>query len=345
MAMPDEPRPDVRQVPEDGAGQRAVGPPASSTSPSAPDQIGPSSRPAQQWAARPDGYSARLFRRIVSAVVYIVVIVVTTRGAVFTAVGQAWDTALMETLATWRPTIAPVGRILVHLASWQAVVVMCVVVAVVAIARRRWHLAVRAVIVVVAANLTTQLVKLLIVRPDLGSSIHIANSLPSGHTTFAASIALALVIVAPRWVRTPAAYVGWIWTTLMAMTVIMYGWHRPSDVLVAVLVAGTWAQLLAPVEHRRRHGVMARRMLSFFCGCAIIFALLIAWYFMPNVDIVSHFAPGAWDMGYAQFVASDPARTRWLALAVMFMLSGVAGAVMCEVDRLSWAQPQSRNSR
>jgi len=64
-----------------------------------------------------------------------------------------------------------------------------------ALVRRRFDLALAAVALIGGANVTTQILKYdLFTRPDLSQG---PNSLPSGHTTVALSIALAAVIVAP----------------------------------------------------------------------------------------------------------------------------------------------------
>ncbi len=66
-----------------------------------------------------------------------------------------------------------------------------------AFARRRVALAVQVAVLVAGANVTTQVLKSVLVRPDLGLADRIANSLPSGHTTVAASAAAALVLAVP----------------------------------------------------------------------------------------------------------------------------------------------------
>lgn len=129
----------------------------------------------------------------------------------------------------------------------------------IALARRRVALAVGAVLLVAGANVTTQLLKTLIYRPELGVDPERAaagNSLPSGHTTIAASVAVALVLVVPAKARGPAALLGALFAALAGVATLSAGWHRPSDAVAALLVVGAWAALagLFIVAAQRRHG-------------------------------------------------------------------------------------------
>ena len=58
--------------------------------------------------------------------------------------------------------------------------------------RRRWSLAVQVAVLMIGANLTTRVLKnAVLYRPDLGVEASYGNTLPSGHTTAAASISAA----------------------------------------------------------------------------------------------------------------------------------------------------------
>jgi len=129
----------------------------------------------------------------------------------------------------------------------------------IALARRRVALAVGAVLLIGGANATTQVFKALIYRPDLGVDPERAaagNSLPSGHTTIAASVAVALVMVVPAKARGAAALIGAVFAALAGVATLSAGWHRPSDAVAALLVVGTWAAVagLFIVLAQRRHG-------------------------------------------------------------------------------------------
>jgi membrane-associated phospholipid phosphatase len=111
-----------------------------------------------------------------------------------------------------------------------------------ALGRRRE--AVAAVVVVAGANLTTQVLKGLLAHPryQLGAEYHQpwSDAFPSGHTTAAASIAVALMLVAPRSLLSWAALAGVAFAGAVGASVVALEWHYPSDVLGGVLVAAGW---------------------------------------------------------------------------------------------------------
>ena len=115
----------------------------------------------------------------------------------------------------------------------------------VAVVRRRWGLAVQVAVLVGGANLTTQVVKHVVLdRPELGVGADYGNTLPSGHTTVAASVGAALLIVAPPRVRPLVAVAGAVWTATTGVSTLVGQWHRPSDVVAAVLVVLGWTALV-----------------------------------------------------------------------------------------------------
>jgi membrane-associated phospholipid phosphatase len=111
---------------------------------------------------------------------------------------------------------------------------------------RPWHL-LAAGGVILGANLTTQVMKLLMSHPRLqgalGVSYPIEIHYPSGHTTAALSAGFGLWLVTPpRW-RTWAALAGAVYGLAVASGVVVAGWHFISDVIGAALVVGFWACL------------------------------------------------------------------------------------------------------
>jgi hypothetical protein len=123
-----------------------------------------------------------------------------------------------------------------------AVVVLAAVV--IAIARRRWMLAAQVAVLMAGANLTTRVLKVGVIdRPDLGISGPGFNTLPSGHTTAAASVAAVVVLVVPPRVRPWAAVFGALYTAATGVSTLVGQWHRPSDVIAAILVVLAWSGL------------------------------------------------------------------------------------------------------
>lgn len=111
-----------------------------------------------------------------------------------------------------------------------------------ALGRRRETLA--AVAVVAGANVTTQILKGLLAHPRYQPYAEFhqpwSDAFPSGHATAAASIAVALMLVAPRGVWPLAAATGVVFAGLVGVSVIALEWHYPTDVLGGILVAAGW---------------------------------------------------------------------------------------------------------
>lgn len=97
------------------------------------------------------------------------------------------------------------------------------------------------VLVGAAAVTSTYLLKhYLIVKPDLDVQEALSNSAPSGHTTFAAAAGAALFLAAPRFLRPTVALCSALATCLTGASTIINGWHRPADVVTAILVTAIW---------------------------------------------------------------------------------------------------------
>ncbi len=114
----------------------------------------------------------------------------------------------------------------------------------IALLRRRPADALVAVIVVAGANVTTQLLKALLAHPRVKAAIGgdplELNTFPSGHTTAVASIALAYAFVVPAALRGLALTLGAAFALAVGYAVVVIGWHYPSDVLGAYLIAAAW---------------------------------------------------------------------------------------------------------
>src|SRR5690606_31713394 len=101
----------------------------------------------------------------------------------------------------------------------------------VALMRGRPLLAAAAGVAVPGANVTTQLVKAAVDRPDLVAGGGPGpGAFPSGHVTVAMSLAMALVLVSPPVLRPSATLVGCAYATAVGIAVVALGWHRPSEV-------------------------------------------------------------------------------------------------------------------
>jgi membrane-associated phospholipid phosphatase len=101
--------------------------------------------------------------------------------------------------------------------------------------------AIAAIAVVIGANLTTEILKMLLAHPRFQPILvpHQVDpaSFPSGHTTSAMSMAVAtMLVVPPRW-RALTAVAGGALVFGVGFSVLVLRWHFPSDVLGGLLVA------------------------------------------------------------------------------------------------------------
>jgi membrane-associated phospholipid phosphatase len=114
----------------------------------------------------------------------------------------------------------------------------------IALLQGRHRDALAAVLVVAGANITTQLVKVLLAHPRvkvaIGGNPLEPNTFPSGHTTAIASIAIAYAFVVPAAWRSLTLALGAALTLAVGCSVVTIGWHYPSDVLGGILVAAGW---------------------------------------------------------------------------------------------------------
>jgi membrane-associated phospholipid phosphatase len=138
------------------------------------------------------------------------------------------------------------ASVLVNLGDLAALLVLLAVACAIGLRNGRRREVLAAIVVVAGANLTTQLLKTTLEHArhkafEHGIELPWPNSFPSGHTTAAASIAVALLLVVPARHRFAAAVTGAALTAAVGFSVVILGWHYPSDVLGGLLVVGTWA--------------------------------------------------------------------------------------------------------
>jgi PAP2 superfamily len=218
-------------------------------------------------------------------------LVATAYVALRTSRGLRLDGAASEAVSS----PAPVLDRLYEGLSWVSVgsvVVSLMVCVMLAVVRRRFDLALGAAVVIGGADLTTQILKNdLFARAGLG---HGPNSLPSGHTTVALSIALAAVIVAPSAWRPTVAILVSATAALVGVALVLGRWHRPADVLAATFVCLVWAAagMLTAALVRRRSPVPSRGVsvhVGALIGASLAGGLLVSWGVRPE--------PGLRDLG------------------------------------------------
>ena len=178
------------------------------------------------------------------AVAFVVVYLVGVR----TRTGQQLDERAFDGARLGQRSIAPVTLSLLDSLPVIAVVIAFLVAVVVTAVRRNWASFVIAMVAAALANLATQVLKELVLdRPDFGVHGYAFNSFPSGHTTLAASAALVFFLAVSPNLRPMAAAMGAVFTIVTGVSTLANQWHRPSDVIAALLVAAFFGCLAGAV--------------------------------------------------------------------------------------------------
>ena len=158
-------------------------------------------------------------------------------------------------------------------------------VAAIALIRRRPALALASVgSIVVTAGLTQLLKNVVLERPLLveTDSWYTGGSFPSGHTAAAVSVVFALAMVVPGRGRTVVLAIGGAVVVLVGNLTMAASWHRASDVLGADLVALASASLAcAWLSTRAQVGRAPRKpprraVLRVLLVCSIVLVLTLA---------------------------------------------------------------------
>lgn len=154
--------------------------------------------------------------------------------AVRTVAGQLLDTRAMRVVGAVLGD-SPWPRHLLDVISPATVVTgLCLVIA----AALAWRGPVAAAAVgatVVGTLLTSEMLKHALVRP--GWLDEAGNSLPSGHVSAVAALAVAAHLTVPPAMRGLIGVLGAVLVVATGIATMALGWHRPSDAVASVLLA------------------------------------------------------------------------------------------------------------
>ena len=222
-------------------------------------------------------------RYIGAALLCVVAFVVLYLFFVRDVAGQAID-QLAFNGAEDGSTGTTVTRRLLDLIPSVMVAVGAIVSLVIAMVRRAWFPLVVGVSAAMAAVVTTQLLKnVILTRPELGVDGYIPNSFPSGHTTVAAASALVVFLVASAHTRWLAGTVGATFAVAAGVSTLVSLWHRPSDVIAALLVVAFWGCVAGAVltraggrQRTARTPTPARVGLKLQTGIAVLAGIVTA---------------------------------------------------------------------
>lgn len=214
------------------------------------------------------------------------------RATVLTVPGRVLgDAALRGADLGTSPVAGKVADVL-DVVTVTSMIAAVAVVAVIALMRMQRTVGLAAVGLLVMASVVSRVLKAyLLTRPDLGlveSTPATLNSMPSGHTTAAFSIGVALLLVVPSALRPAAAALGFALSCAVAIAAMSAGWHRAGDSLASLfLVTACTAAIglivlvvdraavdepdVTPAAHRSR----LRRWLGLAIGGLLILAVVL----------------------------------------------------------------------
>lgn len=220
--------------------------------------------------------------------------------------------------------------------AWNMVLVVsvpAVLFVVIAVARQAFLSGLVAVGTVVAANLSTQALKLswqekpVLEQGPPWPQYWLDNTLPSGHTTVATSIAVAVFLVATPRQRPLIAVLTAFYAGAIGAYTFIETWHTPADVIAAYLMVGIWALLGGWLVMRlepRRNSVVYDRIpdiapaagFCWFVGVVLSVGALLCLLFA-----------GGWSAMTAS--AESPSLWHWfagvlMALGPAFLMSAAA---------------------
>lgn len=182
--------------------------------------------------------------------------------------GRHVDVRLFLKLAEDEPSGDTLADAIASLGDPLPMLVLLAVACAIGLLRGRPRGVLAALLVVIGANVTTQLFKILLAHPRVKLAISgdpfEPNTFPSGHTTAAASVAIAFAFVLPAALRNLALTLGAAFALAVGASVVVIGWHYPSDVLGAYLVVACWgfavlAAMRAIAPRRPRTAGISRR--------------------------------------------------------------------------------------
>jgi len=194
----------------------------------------------RSWNVRTTSTTSPL-RYLVGAFFSIAVLVVIYLFSVRTLAGQTMDQLAFDGAEFGRRSVTPFTQQVLDALPLVSVVAGATVAGILTAVRRNLHTLIVALGSALGAVLTTQILKgWLLTRPDLGVDGYAGNSFPSGHTTVAAASALAVFLVSSPRTRWLSALAGAAFAVVAGVSTLANGWHRPSDVIAALLVVAVW---------------------------------------------------------------------------------------------------------
>ena len=166
--------------------------------------------------------------------------------------GQRVEERVFETADRFQDVVNPLVEPVLLLGSLPWLLTGLGLVCGIGLLRRRWVAAGLAAVVIIGSNVTTQVIKDGVFHRTglVGEWNRDINTLPSGHVTVVVAAWAALLLVTPRGWRPLTAFAGAVAACGIGLATLGDRWHRPSDVVAAVLVVVAWTALVCAAAPR-----------------------------------------------------------------------------------------------
>ena len=176
----------------------------------------------------------------------------------------------------------------------------------ISVVRRRWWLLGQLAVFGVACGLGAQLKGVLPRTALILMNSPSTNTAPSGHVILAAASSMALMLAVPRAYRALSAAAGVVFTAVTALGLVAQQWHRPTDVMMSILlVAGLAVLTLSATRTNgmdapgtRMSSASIQIMASAFITVGIVgslYALYLLWQIQPGLELSAAWTrPGAY---------------------------------------------------
>ena len=198
----------------------------------------------------------RIAYALLGALVCAAAAVLTWAVAFRTGLGHAADARVLSGLAAYQQTrVEPLAQLVAVICNPVPYAALAATVTGAALLRAGARGAAVVAAILVIPNAITQVLKGELAEDRSGvvaAQIHVeAAAWPSGHATAAMSLAIALVLITPGAWRYVAGLAGGAFVLAMAFSVVLLGWHFPSDALGGIAIAGAGGCLGAALLSRR----------------------------------------------------------------------------------------------
>lgn len=235
-------------------------------------------RAAEQRAAAQQPAGPGVWRWLLLAIVSAAALAAVYVLAVRTTTGQRLENAALRGADQASPGAVTTADTALDHITVISLAVATLAIALIGLLRRKVRLTVLAVGVIVLGQVITQSLKRFILpRPELVDSPvgYAHNTFPSGHTTIAMTVLVAVILVAPFRLRGVAMMVVMTWAVSIGAYTVTAKWHRASDTLggdaVALLLGAVAALLLL-------RGGMVRRVQTRAWWLRNIYAMVLALF-------------------------------------------------------------------